>query len=77
LCWYVPIFYAIKWYGWIYGIAGLIVIWYCFITFARVAFGLEYCNGMDRYLTGDDSRNYCNIIGFMRIEKFNTEAFKN
>lgn len=32
---------------------------------------------MDTFFLGDDERNYCNIIGFIRLERFKAEEVKN
>lgn len=77
LLWYVPVYFAIKWFGWVFGIAGLILVFYVIGKILGKWFGLQFASGMDTYWLCDDERNYCNIIGFIRIEKFKAQEVKN
>ena len=66
----MPIYFAIKWLGWIYGIAALVLVFYGLGVFLSSSFGLHHASGMDTFFLGDDERNYANIISFIRTERF-------
>jgi hypothetical protein len=61
----------IRWLGW-YGLIGSIVIWEVYKKIVEKKYGLEHLSGMDSFWFHDDSRNYANIIAFMKFERFNS-----
>ena len=76
LPWYLALYFAIKYFGYIYGALTVIVIWQLYTRSVKMFFGLEHLTGMDSFWFHDDERNYANIVAFMRFEKFNPEDFR-
>ena len=74
--WFVAFFFAIKWYGIVWGLLGVVVIWQAYIRVMKHFFGLEHLSGMDAFWFHDDETNVANIIAFMRFQSFETEEFR-
>jgi hypothetical protein len=60
------IYFAIKWYGWVYGLFAMFLIWKSYTWFARTFLGLDHLSGMDAFWFHDGETNYANIVTFMR-----------
>lgn len=73
LPWYIALYFAIKYYGWLYGIIGVILLWQAYTFAAKIFLGLEHLSGMDSFWFFDDNRNYANIVAYMRLERFKTK----
>ena len=74
--WYIGFYFAIRSYGWLYSIIGIIVIWQIYSRSMKLFFGLEHLSGMDSFWFHDDSRNYANIVAYLRFERFNADEFR-
>lgn len=76
LPWYFGFYFAIRYYGWLYSIIGIVVIWQIYSRSMKFLFGLEHLSGMDSFWFHDDYRNYANIVAYLRFERFNAEDFR-
>lgn len=68
---------AIRYYGWLAAIVGILAVWNIYTFAAKKFLGLEHLSGMDSFWFHDDNRNYANIVAFMRLERFKADEMKS
>jgi hypothetical protein len=73
----VPIFFAIKLLGLLYGTIAVAVVWQC-AKLILSAVGVEhFCLEDYVMIYFEDPRHYANITGFVRLEKFEAQSFRD